>query len=383
VSELAPPAYDILVVGAGMYGSWFARLAADSGLRVLVLDCRQHVAGNCYSEQQNGIHIHRYGPHIFHTSNQAVWQFVQRFSRFNHFVNTPLAFSRGELFSLPFNMYTFRQLWGVLTPDQARAKLREQRVDYGRPPANLEEQALATVGHDIYERLIKGYTMKQWQRHPRDLPAEIISRTPLRFTYNCNYYNDVFQGVPVDGYTALFLAMLDGIEVRLGVDFLADRHYWESQASRIVYTGRLDEFFDYDLGELDYRTLEFRDHWLETDNAQGNAVINNCDSDTPYTRKIEHRHFAPSSQLPSLTVVTEETPVAWSREKIPYYPINTPVNMALYARYRERADAFSAYVFGGRLAEYRYYDMHAVIAAAMLRFQSMLPQRSLLLTSPQ
>lgn len=368
--ELADPAYDILVVGAGMYGSCFARLSADAGLRVLVLDRRHHLAGNCYTEHRDGIHIHRYGPHIFHTSNEAVWRFVRRFATFNAFINTPLALSQGELFSLPFNMYTFRQLWGVLTPEQARAKLREQVVDYGRPPKNLEEQALALVGQDIYDRLIRGYTMKQWQKDPRDLSADIIRRMPLRFTYNCNYYNDVFQGVPVDGYTALFSAMLEGIEVRLETDFLDSRSYWESQAALIVYTGRLDEFFQYDLGELEYRTLEFRDTWLETDNAQGNAVINNCDINTPYTRKIEHRHFAPPLQADPLTVVTEEIPVPWSREKTPYYPISSEANMVLYRSYRERADSLAGYVFGGRLAEYRYYDMHAVVAAAMLRFQS-------------
>jgi UDP-galactopyranose mutase len=381
LSDLASPAYDILVVGAGMYGSCFARLATDSGLRVLVLDRRQHVAGNCYTELENGIHIHRYGPHIFHTSNHAVWQFVQRFASFNNFVNTPLALSHGELFSLPFNMYTFRQLWGVVTPDQARAKLREQCVDYGRPPQNLEEQALALVGHDIYERLIKGYTLKQWQKHPCELPADIIRRTPLRFTYNCNYYNDAYQGVPVDGYTSLFVSMLEGIDVRLGVDFLTARHNWERQASLIVYTGQLDAFFGYDLGELEYRALEFRDIWLETDNAQGNAVINNCDLDTPYTRRIEHRHFAPPLQVQPLTVVTEERPVAWSREKTPYYPINSAANMTLYKSYRERADTLSNYIFGGRLAEYKYYDMHAVVAAAMLRFQSVARHQSLILTS--
>lgn len=368
---LVQPPYDLLVVGAGLYGCTFARLATDAGLRVLLLDRREHVAGNCYTEQREGIYIHRYGPHIFHTSNAVVWDFVQRFGAFNSFVNTPLAFSRGELFSLPFNMYTFRQLWGVTTPAQARAMLREQCVDFGRPPANLEEQALTLVGRDIYERLIKGYTWKQWQRDPRQLPAEIIRRTPLRFTYNCNYYNDSFQGVPEGGYTSLCLAMLEGVDVRLGVDFLSGRQYWQEQAPLTVYTGKIDELFAYDLGELEYRALEFRDTWLQTDNAQGNAVINNCDVHVPYTRKIEHRHFAPPTQGVDVTVVTEETPVAWSREKTPYYPVNTAENLRLYQRYRERADALPGLVLGGRLAEYKYYDMHAVIGAAMLRFQSL------------
>ena len=353
-----------------MYGCTFARLATDIGKRVLVIDRRDHVGGNCYTDLRDGLHVHRYGPHIFHTSNPAVWKFVTRFGDFNSFVNSPLAVSCGELFSLPFNMYTFHQLWGVVTPEQARAKLRDQCIDYGRPPENLEEQALALVGVDIYERLIRGYTMKQWQRDPRLLPADIIRRTPLRFTYDCNYYNDTYQGIPSDGYTSLFLNMLKGVEVRLGVDFFSDRIFWESQARLVVYTGRIDEFFGYDHGDLEYRSLEFRDTWLETDNAQGNAVINYCDLSVPYTRKIEHRHFCPPLTPIPVTVVTEEHPVTWSREKVPYYPVNTDMNMAAYRQYRERADAMKNYVFGGRLAEYRYYDMHAVIAAAMLKCQS-------------
>ena len=354
-----------------MYGSCFARLAADRGKRVLVIDRRHHVGGNCYTELCKGIHIHRYGPHIFHTSNSVVWRFVRRFAAFNHFVNSPLAIAQGQLYSLPFNMYTFRQLWGVLTPEQARAKLREQRVDFGRPPENLEEQALALVGPELYERLIRGYTKKQWQKDPRDLPADIIRRTPLRFTYDCNYYNDSYQGIPVDGYTQMFLNMLSGLEVRLGVDFFSDRAFWESQASLIVYTGRIDEFFGHEYGDLEYRSLEFRDHWLNTDNAQGNAVINYCDEHIPFTRKIEHRHFAAPAEPIPVTVVTEEHPVAWSREKTPYYPINSQDNQVIYDRYRKRANAMKAYVFGGRLAEYKYYDMHAVVAAAMLKAQSL------------
>lgn len=371
MTDLAQPAYDLLVVGAGMYGSCFARLAADSGKRVLLIERRPHIAGNCYTEVQDGIHVHRYGPHIFHTSNLAVWEFLSRFASFNNYVNSPLAISRGELFSLPFNMYTFRQLWGVLTPEQARAKLSQQCVDYGRPPENLEEQALSLVGPDLYERLIRGYTKKQWQKDPCDLPAEIIRRLPLRFTYNCNYFNDRFQGIPVGGYTRLFQNMLAGIEVRLGVDFHQDRAFWESQASMVVYTGKIDEFFGYELGELEYRTLEFRDQWLDTDNAQGNAVINYCDEDVPYTRKIEHLHFDPPVSPVQRTIVTEEIPAAWSREKTPYYPINNAANMAVYEQYRLRADSMKGYIFGGRLAEYKYYDMHAVAGAAMLRFQSL------------
>ncbi len=369
--ELLEPAFDILVVGAGMYGSCFARLATDCGLKVLVIERRPHVAGNCYTEQQEGIHVHRYGPHIFHTSNLAVWQFLNRFTEFNSYVNSPLAISRGELFSLPFNMYTFHQLWGVRTPEEARAKLREQCIDYGRPPQNLEEQALSLVGVDLYERLICGYTQKQWQKDPRDLPAEIIRRLPLRFTYNCNYFNDRFQGIPVGGYTQLFQRMLDGIEVRLNVDFHEQRSWWESQAKLIVYTGKIDEFFAFEHGELEYRTLDFRDQWLETDNAQGNAVINYCDAEIPYTRKIEHLHFDPPVNPVKRTIVTEEIPAVWSRDKTPYYPINNAANTMIYEQYRKRAETMNNYVFGGRLAEYKYYDMHAVAGAAMLRFQSL------------
>jgi UDP-galactopyranose mutase len=372
----ADHAYDVIVVGAGMYGSCFARLATDRGLKVLVLERRPHIAGNCYTETLEGIHVHRYGPHIFHTSNSAVWEFLNRFAEFNNYINTPLAISRGELFSLPFNMYTFHQLWGVRTPAEARAKLAEQCVRYDQPPANLEEQALSLVGPDLYERLIRGYTQKQWQKDPRDLPADIIRRLPLRFTYNCNYFNDRYQGIPTGGYTKLFSNMLSGIEVRLGVDFLAEREFWESQAGLLVYTGKIDEFFDFEHGELEYRTLEFRDQWLETDNAQGNAVINYCDLDIPYTRKIEHQHFDPPLAPLQRTIVTEEIPAVWSRDKIPYYPINNAANMQIYDRYRQRADAMKDYVFGGRLAEYKYYDMHAVAGAAMLRFESLNPGRN-------
>jgi UDP-galactopyranose mutase len=371
VPQPSEPVYDILVVGAGMYGSCFARLAADCGMKVLVVERRPHVAGNCYTEKMQGIHMHRYGPHIFHTSNLAVWQFLGRFAEFNNYINSPLAISKGELFSLPFNMHTFHQLWGVRTPEEARARLREQCVQYDRPPENLEEQALSLVGKDLYERLIRGYTKKQWQKDPRELPAEIIRRLPLRFTYNCNYFNDRFQGIPIGGYTQLFEKMLDSIEVRLNIDFHQERAWWESQASMVVYTGKIDEFFNFEYGELEYRTLVFHDRWLETDNAQGNAVINYCDEEIPFTRKIEHQHFDPPSSPVERTIVTEEIPAAWSRDKIPYYPINNGANMAIYEKYRQRADAMSNYVFGGRLAEYKYYDMHAVAGAAMLRFQSL------------
>jgi UDP-galactopyranose mutase len=366
-----PPPYDYLVVGAGMYGSTFARLATDRGKKVLIIEQRPHVAGNCYTKLSEGIHIHRYGPHIFHTSNVAVWAFLNRFTEFNNYINSPLAISRGELFSLPFNMYTFHQLWGVLSPQQARAKLQGECVDHGRPPENLEEQALSLVGPNLYERLIRGYTKKQWQKDPTDLPPEIIRRLPLRFTYNCNYFNDRYQGIPIGGYTRLFQRMLDGIEVKLSVDFFADRAFWESQAETVVYTGKIDEFFDFASGELEYRTLEFEDTWFEGDNAQGNAVINYCDEEIPYTRRIEHLHFDPPVTPVERTVVTKEIPARWSRSGIPYYPINNATNMAIYEQYRQRTETMQHYIFGGRLAEYKYYDMHAVCGAAMLRAQAM------------
>ena len=362
--------YDILIVGAGMYGSTFARLATDKGFKVLVIERRNHIAGNCFTEQQDNIHIHRYGPHIFHTSNLSVWNFLNRFAEFNNYVNTPLAMSDGDLLSLPFNMYTFHQLWGVKTPEEAKAKLKQQCIDFGRTPENLEEQALSLVGQDLYSRLIRGYTKKQWQKDPKDLPPEIIKRLPVRFTYDCNYFNDKYQGIPIGGYTSMFENMLEGIEVRLDIDFHQQRQWWESQAKHIVYTGRIDEFFNYSDGELEYRTLKFKDNWIETDNAQGNAVINYCDENIPYTRKIEHMHFDPPTQEISRSIVTEEIPDTWSREKTPYYPINNSANMVTYKKYQERAEKLDKYIFGGRLAEYKYYDMHAVVGAAMLRFKS-------------
>lgn len=363
--------YDMLIVGAGMYGSCMARLAKDHGKKVLVIDRRPHIGGNCYTEKQEGIHIHRYGPHIFHTSNETIWKFITRFSEFNNFVNSPLAISKGEMFSMPFNMHTFHQLWGVLTPEEARKKVQEQCINYGRAPENLEEQALSLVGTELYERLIRGYTKKQWQKDPRELPADIIRRLPIRFTYNSNYFNDSFQGIPIGGYTRLFRKMLNGIEVKLNVDFHEQRDWWESQARLIVYTGKIDEFFSYEYGELEYRTLHFADRWIKSDNAQGNAVINYCDEDIPYTRKIEHLHFDPPINPAGQTIVTEEIPISWSRDKTPYYPINNSTNTTIYGEYRRRSEALKGYIFGGRLAEYKYYDMHAVIGAAMLKYQSL------------
>lgn len=362
--------YDFLVVGAGMFGATFARLATDAGRRCLVIDKRQHIAGNCYTEERDGIHIHVYGPHIFHCNDHDIWAFVNRFACFNNFRNAPIALHRGKAYSLPFNMYTFNQLWGVTTPQEARARIESQRLKLDREPANLEEQALALVGRDIYETLIRGYTRKQWQRDPKELPPEIIKRLPLRFTWDNNYFNDRHQGIPVDGYTRLFERMLDGIEVRLGCDYLADRAAWNALARTVVFTGRIDEYFDYRFGELEYRTLRFESEWLDTDNYQGNAVVNYTEAEVPWTRIVEHKHFTPGNASPR-TCITREIPDTWSRNKVPYYPIGDARNSAIHRRYEELAAAEAGIIFGGRLAEYRYYDMHQVLGSAFKKFSTL------------
>lgn len=356
--------YNYLIVGAGMFGSTFARLMADAGKRCLILEKRNHIGGNCYTENIEGINVHRYGAHIFHTSNEKVWQFINRFTTFNNYINSPLAYFEGQLYSLPFNMNTFYQMWGVITPDEARQKIEEQRLKLDREPANLEEQALSMVGQDIYDRLIKGYTLKQWMKDPKELPASIIKRLPLRFTYDNNYFNDKYQGIPIGGYTAIFEKMLDGIEVKCGVDYLENRVSFDALAEKIVYTGKIDEFYDFELGELEYRTLRFESELLQTDNYQGNAVVNYTAQEIPYTRILEHKHF---EKLTSpVTYITREYPEVWNREKIPYYPINNETNMKLFEQYKAKSKTENKIIFGGRLAEYRYYDMYAVMGAAMI-----------------
>ena len=360
--------YDYVIVGAGMYGSTFARIATDNGKKVCILEKRHHIAGNCYSSRENGIDIHKYGPHIFHTSNESVWKFLNRFCAFSNFINSPLAFSNNELYALPFNMHTFNKLWGTKTPAEAICKLNAQRENLDRPPENLEEQALALVGRDIYECLIKNYTIKQWKEHPKNLPAEIIRRLPLRYTYDTNYFNDKYQGIPKEGYTCMFENMLNGIEVKLNIDFLSNKEYWESQGRHIVYTGNIDKYFNYEFGDLEYRTLDFFDTWHQSCNVQGNAVINYCDLEYPFTRKIEHRHFMASCDS-DMSIITEEHPAVWSRDRIPYYPINNVRNQAIFNQYREKSKSLGNYTFGGRLAEYKYYDMHAVCLSALLEAQ--------------
>lgn len=356
--------YDYLIVGAGLFGAVFARAATDAGRRVLVIDRRDHVGGNIYTEDVEGINVHKYGAHIFHTNDKAVWEYVTRFAEFNRYTNSPVANYKGELYSLPFNMYTFNAMWGVTTPDEARAKIAKQRAAAGiEEPKNLEEQAISLVGTDIYEKLVRGYTEKQWGRPCDQLPAFIIRRLPVRFTFDNNYFNALYQGIPIGGYTAMVDRMLDGIEVRLGVDYLDCREQLRSLADKVVYTGPIDSYFDFCYGPLGYRSVRFETELLDTENFQGNAVINYTDRETPYTRIIEHKHFEFGSQ--PRTVISREYSQEWHPGIEPYYPINDEKNGALYMKYKQLADSEGGVIFGGRLAEYRYYDMDAVIASAL------------------
>ncbi len=370
------PEYDYLVVGAGLFGATFAWRARQAGRRCLVIDRRPHLGGNVYCEQREGINVHRYGAHIFHTSNRDVWQLVNRLVEFNRYTNSPVANYRGQLYNLPFNMNTFHQMWGVITPEEAQRKLDEQRREAVEAmheagvsePRNLEEQALLLIGRDVYERLIKGYTEKQWGRPCRELPAFIIKRLPVRLTFDNNYFNDLYQGIPVGGYNRLIAALLEGIETRTGTDFMADRRHWEGVARKIVFTGQIDEFFEYRLGRLEYRTVRFEHETLDTPNYQGNAVVNYTDADVPFTRIIEHKHFEMFGQqvydVPR-TVISREYSTEWRDGMEPYYPINDDRNNQLAAQYKELAAAQPDVIFGGRLAEYKYYDMAPVMEKAL------------------
>ena len=356
--------YDFLIVGAGLYGASFARLATDGGYRCLVIDRRSHVAGNVYTENVGGINVHKYGAHIFHTSDREVWDFANRFAEFNRYTNTVVANFKGEIYSMPFNMYTFNKMWGVITPEEARKKLDEQiasvKID---EPKNLEEQALSLIGPDIYNKLIKGYTEKQWGRKATELPAFIIKRLPVRLTYNNNYFNDSFQGIPVGGYTKWIENMLEGIEVRTGVDFLDNREELSSLADKIIYSGMIDEFYGYELGTLEYRSLRFETEYMpDVDDYQGNAVVNYTDAETPFTRIIEHKHFEFGTGKG--TAVTREYPAEWKKGDEPYYPLNNDRNNDLYRRYQELASKDGKVWFGGRLGKYKYYDMDDTIADA-------------------
>jgi len=361
--------YDYLVVGAGLFGAVFAREAADHGKSVLVVDKRPQIAGNVYTELVEGIHVHRYGAHIFHTNNREVWQYVNRFAEFNRFTNSPVANYHGELYSLPFNMYTFNKMWGVVTPEEAAAKIAEQRKEITGEPKNLEEQAISLVGRDIYEKLIKGYTEKQWGRDCKDLPAFIIRRLPVRLTFDNNYFNALFQGIPQGGYTKLVENLLSGIEVRLNTDYLEDREMLEALAEKVIYTGPIDAFFGFSLGTLEYRSVRFETELLDQPNFQGNAAVNYTDRETPWTRIIEHKWFQfgkddEGNDVPK-TVISREFSSEWKPGDEPYYPVNDEKNAALYAKYREMADREQKVIFGGRLGEYKYYDMDQVIAAAL------------------
>lgn len=356
--------YDVLIVGAGLYGATVAQRLREKGKRVLVLEKRPHVGGNVYTEEIEGIQVHKFGAHIFHTNDKRVWDYVNRFAEFNRYTNAPVANYHGELYSLPFNMYTFNRMWGVVTPREAEAKIAEQRAAAGiSEPKNLEEQAISLVGTDIYEKLVKGYTEKQWGRPCSELPAFIIRRLPVRFTFDNNYFNARFQGIPIGGYTAMVEKMLEGIEVKLGVDYLAEKSVWDRMAKTVVYTGPIDRYFAYRFGPLQYRSIRFETEVLDTPNYQGNAVVNFTDRETPYTRIIEHKHFAFGSQ--PKTVISREYSSEWQPGDEPYYPVNDEKNNAHYEQYRALANLELSIWFGGRLGEYKYYDMDAVIAAAL------------------
>lgn len=367
--------YDYLVVGAGLFGAIFAYEANKAGKKVLVIDRRPHVGGNIYTEEVEGIQVHKYGAHIFHTSNKEVWDYIQQFAEFNRYTNCPVARYKDEMYNLPFNMNTFSKMWGIKTPEEAKEIIDRQIKEADiKEPANLEEQALSLVGRDIYEKLIKGYTEKQWGKRASELPSFIIRRLPVRFVYDNNYFNDQYQGIPIGGYTQIIEKMLEGMEVRLGVDFFEDREILESEADHIVFTGMIDAFYDYCYGELEYRSLRFETETLDMENYQGNAVVNYTEYKIPYTRIIEHKHFEYGCQggygntgTPAVqkTVITREYPAAWEKGAQPYYPMNDEKNNALYERYRELAEKEEHVIFGGRLGMYRYYDMHQVIAEAL------------------
>ncbi len=360
--------YDYLIVGAGLFGAAFAQEMHKKGKRCLVIDKRSHIGGNAYTEEIEGIQVHKYGAHIFHTSDKEVWDYVNAFAEFNRYTNSPVARYKDELYNLPFNMNTFYALWGVKTPEEAKAKIEEQRAEAlsgreGREPVNLEEQAIALAGRDIYEKLVKGYTEKQWGRRATELPPFIIKRLPVRFTFDNNYFNDTYQGIPIGGYTAMIDKMLEGSEVRLNTDYFADREALNASADRIVYTGPIDAYYDYCYGPLEYRSLRFETEILDIPNYQGNAVVNYTEYEIPYTRIIEHKHFELGTQ--EKTVITREYPATWKQGDEPYYPMNDEKNGALFARYRALADQEKNVLFGGRLGEYKYYDMHQVIRAAL------------------
>lgn len=362
--------YDYLVVGAGLYGATFAHEARKAGKNVLVIDKRSNIGGNIYTEEIEKIHVHKYGAHIFHTNSSEVWKYLQQFATFNRFTNSPVANYNGELYSMPFNMYTFNKMWGVVTPQEAVAKIEEQKAEADiTEPQNLEEQAISLVGRDIFEKLVKGYTEKQWGRDCKELPAFIIKRLPVRYTFDNNYFDALYQGIPIGGYTKMVANMLDGIEVRLGVDYLEHRHEYDAITDKVIYTGPIDAFFNYKLGYLQYRSVRFENEILDIPNFQGNAAVNYTDRETPWTRIIEHKWFefgkdSEGNDIPK-TIISREYSSEWKPGDEPYYPVNDKANNSLYLKYKELGEKECKVVFGGRLGEYKYYDMDAVVAAAL------------------
>ncbi|MCS7004810.1 MAG: UDP-galactopyranose mutase [Cytophagales bacterium] len=358
--------YDYLIVGAGLFGAVFAREMTNAGKKCLVIDRRPHIGGNTYCKEIEGINVHWYGPHIFHTNDKEIWDYVNQFVSFNHYIHAPTAIFQGKVYNLPFNMNTFHQMWGVITPEEAQAKIQEQIREAGiTQPRNLEEQAISLVGRDIFEKLIKGYTEKQWGKSCKELPPFIIKRLPVRFTYDNNYFNDRYQGIPIGGYNRLTEGLLAGIEVRLNTDYFSEKSYFDQLAPKIVYTGKIDEFFDYRFGELEYRSLRFEHEILEKENFQGNAQVNYTDVNVPYTRIVEHKHFEFGRQ--PITVITREYSKKWQKGDEPYYPINDEKNNAIFKKYETLAQSLPHVIFGGRLAEYRYYDMHQIIGSALVK----------------
>ena len=363
--------YDYLIVGAGLFGSVFAHEMTKRDKKCLVIDKRDHLGGNVYCEEKEGINVHKYGAHIFHTNDKRIWDYVNQFATFNNYVNSPVSLSKGKLYNLPFNMNTFYQLWGTKTPEEAKAVIDKQIEEYGsKSPKNLEEQALSLVGKDIYETLIKEYTEKQWGKKATELPAFIIKRLPVRYTYNNNYFNDKYQGIPEGGYNKIIQGLLEGVETKTGVDFFQDKEQLLSLADKIVYTGKIDEFYEYKYGQLEYRSLRFEHELHDMPNYQGNAVVNYNDSEYAFTRIIEHKHFEFGNQ--EKTIVTKEYPEQWDRTKEAYYPINNDQNQEIFRQYKKEAEKEDSVIFGGRLAEYRYYDMHQIIASSLNKVQEVL-----------
>lgn len=361
--------YDYLIVGSGLFGAVFAYEAKKRGKKCLIIDKRDHAGGNVYNENIEGINVHKYGAHIFHTNDKRIWDYVNSFVEFNRFTNMPVANYEGVLYNLPFNMNTFYQLWKVKTPDEAKAVIADQIKDLNiKDPQNLEEQALSLVGTDIYEKLIKGYTEKQWGREAKDLPAFIIKRLPVRFTYDNNYFNDTYQGIPNGGYNKLTDGLLEGTEVRLNENYFDNKEYYDSLAPQIVFTGKIDQYYDYQFGKLQYRSLRFEQETLDMDNYQGSALVNYTEREIPFTRIIEHKHFEFGTQ--PKTVITHEFPAEWNESNEPFYPINDELNNGTYKKYKELADQETNVIFGGRLAEYRYYDMHQIIGSALKKVET-------------